>query len=95
MKKFKGLRKYDDIIKDAKNLGFEVDTTGYDNGDDGIWLRDLDLNGRLEQVYINMFNGNFGIYFPESETKAYATHLSEEFDNEDWYNEILDLIYEI
>jgi hypothetical protein len=90
-KKFKGNRKLNDIIKDAKKLGFKVDQKEFNKGADGIWLRDL--NNRFMQIYFNTFNGNFMVYTPASD-KPKATHLSTEFDNEDWYNELLDLFYE-
>ena len=89
-KKFKGNRKLEDVIQSAKNEGWEVDTTGYDTGDDGIWLRDL--SNRIMQVYYNTFNGHFIVYTPASESPK-ATHLSKEFDNEEWYKELLELFY--
>lgn len=90
-KKFKGTRNLDDIINKAKKLGWKVDTQQYDKGADGIWLRDI--NNRMMQVYYNTYNGHFAVYTPASEIPK-ATHLSTEFDNEDWYNELLDLFYE-
>ena len=92
VKKFKGNRKLENIIKDAKKLGFKVDTKEFDKGADGIWLRDS--NNRIMQVYYNTFNGNFSVYTPASESPK-ATHLSNEFDNKDWYNELLELFYEL
>jgi len=93
MKKFKGMRKLDDIIKNAEELGFEVDTERFDNGSDYIWIRDLD--DRMEQISLNTFNGQFSIYTPDTDNlnEPYATHMSEEFEGEDWYEEILNLIY--
>ena len=60
MKKFKGMKKLNDIIKDAKKIGFEVDTDSFDNGSDYIYLRDV--NERMEQIALNTFNGQFYIY---------------------------------
>lgn len=89
-KKFKGKRKLSDIIKKAEKTGWEINTQQFDKGGDGIWLRDL--HDRIMQIYYNTFNGHFVVYTPESDNPI-ATHLSTEFDNEDWYNEILDLFY--
>lgn len=94
MKKFKGMKKLNDIIKDAKKIGFEVDTDSFDNGGDYIYLRDV--NERMEQIALNTFNGQFFIYTPDTDDPnvPYATHLSDEFENEDWYEEKLNLFYE-
>lgn len=94
MKKFKGMRKLDDIIKDAEKLGFEVDTESFDNGGDCIWLRDTD--DRMEQILFNTFNGQFFIYTPDTDDPnvPYATYLDEEFEGDDWYDEKLNLFYE-
>lgn len=94
MKKFKGMKKLNDIIKDAKKLGFEVNTNSFDNGGDCIYLKDT--NKRMEKIVLNTFNGQFFIYTPDTDDPnvPYATHLSGEFENEDWYEEKLNLFYE-
>lgn len=91
MKKFKGNRSLKEILQNAKENGWDVDTTEFDkNGSDWIWIRDI--RNRMLQIKFNTTNGNFFIWNPSSE-KPVATHLSTELDNEDWYAEILNLFY--
>jgi hypothetical protein len=90
MKEFKGKRNLDEIIKTAKEKSWEVDTEGFDKGGDWIWIRDI--KGRMLQIVYNTFNGHFKVYAPHSE-KPIATHISENLDNETWYNELLDMFY--
>ncbi|MEG1285356.1 MAG: hypothetical protein RSD22_06450 [Romboutsia sp.] len=90
MKKFKGMKKLEQLIKDAEKQGWVVDLTEFDKGSDWFWLRDMD--DRVMQVAVNCF-GRFMVYTPQSD-KPIATEKSEEFDNEDWYCELLDLINE-
>lgn len=89
MKKFKEMRKISDIERIAKEKGFNIDMSEFNKGDDWFWIRDI--HNRKEQICINCF-GYFEVYKPYSETPV-ATHLSDNFDNEDWYSEILDIIY--
>ncbi|KUK53053.1 MAG: hypothetical protein XD78_1495 [Desulfotomaculum sp. 46_296] len=92
MKKFKGVKSHDEIIAAAKQGGWEVDTHDYDTkGSDFIWLSDMD--NRMLQIRVSTFNGHFAVWRPASE-RPIATHLSSQFDDEPWYAEILDLIYE-
>ncbi|KZN96476.1 hypothetical protein AZI98_08570 [Aeribacillus pallidus] len=91
MKKFKGLKKLEAIISDAEQQGWEVDATAFEeNGSDWIYLRDI--YDRLKQVAVNVTSGHFYVYEP-FQKKPTATHMSSEFDNEEWYNEILNLLY--
>lgn len=90
MKKFKGNRRFDDIISLAEQDGWEVDTDVFNEGGDSIWVRDM--FNRILQIRFNTFNGHFFVYSPISD-KPIATHLSSELDNEEWYQEILDLFY--
>lgn len=67
-------------------------------GSDWIYLRDMfgqveSNNGIPRQIAYNTVNGHFFMYEPLSDNPV-ATHMSSEFDNKNWYNEILDLIYE-
>jgi hypothetical protein len=89
-KKFAGKRKLNDIIEMAKASGWEVDLEDYNKGDDWIWLRDM--YNRCQQVKFNTTNGHFYVWEPFSD-KPVASHLSVELDNEDWYNELLNLFY--
>lgn len=91
MLKYKGMKTIDQIKQDAINQGWEIDFKKWDNdGDDWFWLRDM--NNRMLQILVNCF-GRFFVYSPASEHYI-ATEESTEFDNEAWYKEILDLLYE-
>lgn len=91
MKKFKGNRAFEDILKRADESGWEIDTTEFDdNGSDWIWV--IDTENRMLQIKFNTTNGHFFVWNPTSE-KPVATHLSTKFENEAWYNEILELFY--
>lgn len=93
MKKFKGRRKLDELIQIAESKGFEIDMQKFDKeGSDFIWLRDMD--GRMLQILYNTTNGHFYVYDPLSGNDPRATHLSEEFDGEEWYDELLEMFYE-
>lgn len=85
MKKFGGMKNIEELKEDAILGGWELDFTEWDNkGSDWFWIRDMD--NRLTQILVNCF-GRFMVYKPFSD-KPVATELSEELDNEDWYNEI-------
>lgn len=90
MKKFKRSKNLEDIQKDAMKQGWEVDTTEFDKGGDWFWLRDM--NKRMLQICVDCF-GRFSIYAPISEGPI-ATYKSSWLDDAEWYNEILNLLYE-
>jgi hypothetical protein len=90
MKKFKGSKPVDQIKREAKEQGWKVDMRDFNKGGDWFWLRDM--NNRATQVCVNSCNGHFEIYKPSSE-RPIATHLSQELDGTDWYDEILNLLY--
>lgn len=91
MKKFKGLKSVEAIVSDAEKQGWEVDTSDFkEKGSDWIYLRDM--YERFKQVAVNVTNGHFYVYEPFQETPT-ASHLSSQFDNEEWYSEILNLLY--
>lgn len=91
MKKFKGNRNLDEIIREAEEKGFEVDITDFQKGGDWIWLRDT--KERMIQVLYNTFNGRFNVYTPESGNEPWATERSEELDGDPDYDEMLSLFY--
>lgn len=91
MKTFKGTKSLEVIVNDGEAIGWIVDTTAYYESDsDFIYLIDMDV--RLKQVAVNVFNGHFFVYEPFQDTPT-ASHLSKEFDDVEWYKEILNLIY--
>jgi hypothetical protein len=90
MKKFKGMKNLEQLEKDAVAQGWEVDFTEFEKGSD--WFAIRDMNNRCTQVVVNCF-GRFMVYKPFSDEPV-ATETSQELDDKDWYNEILDLLYE-
>lgn len=92
MKKYKGTRCMEDIESLAKEQGWVVDIEAFEKtGSDFIYLRDVEE--RMKQIALNVTNGHFFVYEPISE-KPTASHLSSDLDEEEWYIEILDLLYE-
>jgi hypothetical protein len=96
MKKFKD-KKLDNVMEDAKTLGWEIDMEKFDKGGDWIYLRDM--YGKVEsnegiprQIAYNATNGHFFVFEPFFE-EAVATHLSKELDEEPWYASVLNLVY--
>ena len=90
MKKYAGTRPLTGLMAKAKKDKWEIDTHGFDKGDDCIWIRDMEV--RFKQILFNVVTGWLWIYSPESED-AIATHMSVEFDGVDWYEEVMDLVY--
>jgi hypothetical protein len=90
MKKYKGMKNLEQLQKDAIEQGWEIDMTEFEKGSDWFWLRDIE--DRVMQIAVNCF-GRFMVYTPASD-EPIATERSEEFDSEDWYRELLDLINE-
>lgn len=91
-KKFTGNRKKEDIMKQAKALGFTVDTAEYDEGSDCVWLRRMYPRGfeMPVQVRYNVTNGSFTANTPFSNV---VSERSSEMDGIDWYDELLLLFY--
>jgi len=90
MKKFKDIKDIEQIQKEAIDLGWKVDITELQQLSSWFWLRDVE-NRKLE-IRVNYYWGNFFVYSLKS-GHPLALEYSQEFDNEDWYNEILELIY--
>src|SRR5690554_3718212 len=90
VQKNKGIKDVDIIVLKAREQGWEVDMEALNRGSCFLYLRDL--NKRSLQLTINVTNGHFFVYKPFTD-KVIATHLSTKYDKEEWYNEILNLIY--
>lgn len=90
MKKFKGMKKLEQLQKDAIKQGWEVDMTDFEKGSDWFWLRDI--SNRMLQICVSCF-GRFSVYAPVSENPI-ATEESDWLDDKEWYNEILELLYD-
>lgn len=80
MKKFKGFRNIVDIRKKAKELGYKYYEKNFQQR-----FRKGDL-----EVHLRSF-GKFHVY---KDGECIASHMSEELDNETWYQEILEMLYE-
>jgi hypothetical protein len=91
MLRFKGVKPSSQIIKEAKASGWVVDTEEYDKGGDWIYLHDMFNRSKI--VEYNVCNGHFCAYEPFCEDSPIVTHESSEFDEEEWYKELLDLFY--
>lgn len=90
MKKFNGRKSLDEVMKMAADNGWDIDTVDFDKGGDWIWLRDMD--GRMIQLMLNTVNYHFFLYTPASDEPK-ATESSSEFDGEEWYDEILNMLF--
>lgn len=92
MKKYKGIKKYDDICKLMKDKGLHVDTREFDKGGDfvnfkGVW------HGLPLTIVYNTFNGQFMVFNGITGDQL-ATHLSTELDGVLWYSDLIDTLYE-
>lgn len=91
MKKYIGIRKYDDICNIMKEKGMEIDNADFEKGSDFVYFKgawhDLPLT-----VMFNTFNGQFSV-FNGFTGKLLATHLSTELDMESWYADLMDTLY--
>ncbi|MBY9021636.1 MAG: hypothetical protein KGD67_11300 [Candidatus Lokiarchaeota archaeon] len=79
MKKFKGIRSLDDVEKKAKELGYEPYEINYQN--------------RYRKGDIDICLRSFGKFYVYKGGKVIADDTSEKFDNEEWYQEILEMFY--
>lgn len=92
MKKFKGIRPQEDIVRKMKKHGFYFTTASQNQ----YYNHHSDYNGfvNFEKnlfVMINVFNGDFWVNNLDNE-KIADTH-SDNLDNEKWYNDMLQAIY--
>lgn len=90
MKQFKGMKTIEQITIDAESKGWEIDFGEWDKGSDWFYIRDI--KKRMLQIAVNCF-GKFFAYSMVSD-RAVVTEKSNEYDNESWYIEILELLYE-
>lgn len=90
MKIYNDIRRYDEILMKAKEFGWEVNSLNFLKGGDKLTLDKENM-----KVQMNLLNGYIDIFKKNNkgELKLIATHLSEEYDNQQWYQEILDILY--
>lgn len=87
MKSFEGKRDFETIIKNAEKKGYTVDKERFEkNGIDHIFLINED-----HKIAYNVCNGGFMIF--DVKGNFLASHMSENLDNEEWYQEILEMFY--
>lgn len=88
MKKFWGKRPLNEILKVAKEQGFNIDTTSYNDGRDYVWFaKKYEID--LLSVGYNTFNGQFlGTYWDIEFSSNDTTH-----DNEPRMNALFNLFY--
>lgn len=79
MKKFKGLRKLDDVIEKSQKLGYEY--------------YEKNCQQRFRKGDLEVYLRSFGKFYVYKDGECIATHESGEFDNEEWYREILEMLY--
>lgn len=91
MKKFKGLKKLDEIKQAMTERGMTENTEEYDNGGDWIYYEGTFYDKPI-RIALNTFNGWFFVYDKEH-SEAIANHLSTNLDNEKWYEQLLNTIY--
>lgn len=85
MKKFAGVKPFNQLVIDAKTQGYTLNTKPFDEGSDWLYLR---KDQKL--IAVNMFNGVFFVY---ADNKCIATEISTELEKEAWYSELLELLY--
>ena len=79
MKTFKKPRKIDNVIKKAKELGYEY--------------YEKNFQQRFKKDDLDICLRSFGKFHVYKDHKCIANHKSDELDNEKWYQEILDMFY--
>ena len=92
MKKYKGNRKFDDVCKIMNERGMSVDSRDFDRGGDFVNFSGLWFNVPVT-IMFNSFNGQFMVFNKKTDERL-ATHLSVELDGEQWYNDLMDTLYE-
>lgn len=92
MLKFKGPRKLDDVRRLMKEKGMDIDSAGFDRGDDFILFKGGWHHLPLTIAY-NTVNGGFSVYNGFTGASL-ATHLSDELEGEEWYRDLLETLYE-
>lgn len=83
-------------LKDIKTLVEQklwwINTEEYEkHGSDYIVIGWFNEKHRFGKVMYNTFNGNFIVY--DQKNNIVANHLSDELDQEPWYQEILEMFY--
>lgn len=92
MLRFKGPKKLYDICRLMEERGMEIDSSQFDRGDDFILFKGGWHHLPLTIAY-NTVSGGFSVY--NGFTGAgFATHLSDELDGEEWYQDLLETLYE-
>lgn len=99
MKQFGRTRSIEEIDRELVKRDFPgLDIGGYDKGGDwvfgGMFIPKTVKNCKdpFGSIMINMFNGNFTIF--DGKRNIITNNASEEFENEDWFQDALNIVYE-
>lgn len=91
MKKYKGLKKIEEINQKMSMLGMSIEMDEFEKGGDWIHYKGI-FYGMWLHIALNVFNGWFFVY-DKTSPDAIATHRSNNLDEVEWYKNLLDLIY--
>tara|TARA_R110000796_G_scaffold11478_2_gene38171 strand:- start:75002 stop:75346 length:345 start_codon:yes stop_codon:yes gene_type:complete len=89
MKMFKGHLNHKQILAACAKAGFDVDTSGYDDGGDWITIFGKFADTDIRIIY-SSWNGKFIGKSPEG---AVFSEASERLEGTDWYDAIMDFLY--
>lgn len=89
MRKFSRSKDLPALRKACRAAKLKIDTARYDRGSDYVTVSGKFAGLRM-QVVVSPWNGHF---MGETPDGRHFTHESEQFDGEDWYRAILDLVY--
>lgn len=89
MKTFKRAKTIEELKALCEEKGFLINTDQYDAG--GDWVTILFATGG--KSYEFLFSGFNGRFIGKLEDGTMFTESSTEFEDQDWYNEILDFLY--
>jgi hypothetical protein len=92
MKQFKTTKKLPAIYESMQAKDMTIDSSALDRGGDCVTFKG-DWHERPLTIVYNVTNGLFGVFHGFSGEQI-ATQSSSEFDNEDWYRELIDIFYE-
>ncbi len=88
MKKYARSKTPEELAAACAKAGAIIDTTEYDKGGDWITIAG-NFADQYRRFIVSTFNGNFICKMGDE----MVTERSTQYDNEDWYAAIMDLIY--
>lgn len=91
MIKFNGRRTLEEIKKEAELRGLWVDESDYDKGGDFVRIGWVGEKTGFGFMAFYPLDGRFYLY--DEDNKSVCTYLDDEYDEEEWYKEVLYFIY--